>query len=217
LVRNLLVGRAVCERFGARPSRVGYLPDSFGHPTQLPQILAGFGIESFLFSRGVGDEVGDVGRIFRWTAPDGSAVTAFNLPGHYDSAVHLRSGDDLADRARRLVERYGLRDVVLCNGSDHQPVQPELPRFVARARRLLGRRGARRHARALREGRADGRCAGAQGPGRPRRRRERAKLVAHAAEPAAVATAPPCQARAPTRAPPRAWARGPERRRGTPR
>ena len=138
LVRNLLLGRAVCERLGARTSRVGYLPDSFGHPAQLPQILAGFGIESFLFSRGVGDEVDDVGRIFRWTAPDGSAVTAFNLPGHYDSAVHLRSGDDLADRARRLAERYGLRDVVLCNGSDHQPVQPELPRFVARARRLLG-------------------------------------------------------------------------------
>src|SRR5947207_6309494 len=130
LVRNLLLGRAVCERLGARTSRVGYLPDSFGHPAQLPQILAGFGIESFLFSRGVGDEVDDVGRIFRWTAPDGTAVTAFNLPGHYDSAVHLQSADDLAERARGLAERYGLRDVVLCNGSDPQPVQPALPQFV---------------------------------------------------------------------------------------
>src|SRR5436190_14679472 len=59
LVRNLLLGRAVCERLGARASGVGYLPDSFGHPAQLPQILEGFGIESFLFSRGVGDEVDD--------------------------------------------------------------------------------------------------------------------------------------------------------------
>src|SRR6202040_3346105 len=38
LVRNLLIGRAVCERFGAEPSTVGYLPDSFGHPMQLPQL-----------------------------------------------------------------------------------------------------------------------------------------------------------------------------------
>ena len=41
LVRNLLTGRAVCERYGARPAPVGYMPDSFGHPLQLPQILAG--------------------------------------------------------------------------------------------------------------------------------------------------------------------------------
>ena len=45
LVRNLLIGRAVCERFGGRPSGAGYLPDSFGHPLQLPQILAGFGVQ----------------------------------------------------------------------------------------------------------------------------------------------------------------------------
>src|ERR1700757_1906451 len=40
LVRNLLAGRAVCERFGAAPTTVAYLPDGFGHPEQLPQILA---------------------------------------------------------------------------------------------------------------------------------------------------------------------------------
>ena len=34
----------------------------------------------------------------------GSAVTAFNLPGHYDSAAHLRSGDDLAERAREALD-----------------------------------------------------------------------------------------------------------------
>jgi alpha-mannosidase len=145
LVRNLLLGRAVCERFGARPSGVGYMPDSFGHPTQLPQILRGFGIESFLFSRGMGDELDSVGRVFRWVAPDGSAVTALNLPGHYDSAVWLRSGDDLAWRAGRVVELYGadlaragVRDVVLTNGSDHVPVQPELPGWLRRAARLTG-------------------------------------------------------------------------------
>ena len=51
LVRNLLHGRVVCERYGTRPASVGYLPDSFGHPAQLPQILLGFGLRSFVFSR----------------------------------------------------------------------------------------------------------------------------------------------------------------------
>jgi hypothetical protein len=137
LVRNLLLGRAVCERLAVQPSGVGYLPDSFGHPAQLPQILRGFGIDTFLFSRGLGDEVERVGRVFRWRAPEGSEVTAVNLLGHYDSAAGLRSREDLAGRAERLVERYradldrvGLRDVLLCNGSDHLPIQPELPDWL---------------------------------------------------------------------------------------
>src|SRR5437588_6272566 len=54
LVRNLLLGRRVCERYGVEPTPVGYLPDSFGHPLQLPQILAGFGLGSCIFSRGMG-------------------------------------------------------------------------------------------------------------------------------------------------------------------
>ena len=77
LVRNLLMGRAVCRRFGAEPAPVGYMPDSFGHPLQLPQILAGFGIDSFIFSRGLGDQIDEVGVVFRWRSPDGSEVRAF--------------------------------------------------------------------------------------------------------------------------------------------
>src|SRR5436309_8960567 len=31
LVRNLLLGRRVCRRFGVAPTAAGYEPDSFGH------------------------------------------------------------------------------------------------------------------------------------------------------------------------------------------
>lgn len=55
-VRNLLLGRRVGETAGP-VSRVGYTPDSFGHPAQLPQLLAGFGIDSFVYWRGNGDEL----------------------------------------------------------------------------------------------------------------------------------------------------------------
>ena len=68
LVRNLLLGRRVCRRFGVEPTTAGYEPDSFGHPAQLPQLLAGFGLDTFLFSRGIGDQIDEVGVLFRWRA-----------------------------------------------------------------------------------------------------------------------------------------------------
>ena len=134
LVRNLLIGRAVCERFGGQPSAAGYLPDSFGHPLQLPQILAGFGIESFLFSRGLGDEVDDLGVAFKWVAPDGSAVLALQLLGDYSNFANISGADDAEARVRELLGRFGqsleradIHEVVLCNGTDHWRIQPEMP------------------------------------------------------------------------------------------
>ena len=53
-VRNLLLGRSVGEAFGP-VSRVAYVPDSFGHPAQMPQLFAGFGLGPFVYWRGDGD------------------------------------------------------------------------------------------------------------------------------------------------------------------
>ena len=44
-IRNLLQGDQTARRFGPK-MMVGYIPDPFGHPGQVPQILQGFGIES---------------------------------------------------------------------------------------------------------------------------------------------------------------------------
>ncbi|HEU5214438.1 MAG TPA: glycosyl hydrolase-related protein [Gaiellaceae bacterium] len=136
LVRNLLLGRRVCRRFGVEPSTAGYLPDSFGHPAQLPQILAGFGIRTFLFSRGVGDELDDVGVVFRWRAGPAEVVACQMLP-HYDNFARLSWYRDAGERVRAIVERFGelVRraggdEIVLANGSDHLPVEPELPQIV---------------------------------------------------------------------------------------
>ena len=125
LVRNLLLGRRVCRRFGVEPSTAGYHPDSFGHPAQTPQILAGFGIETFLFSRGLGDL--DVR--FRWRAGDAEVVACQFLP-HYDNFARLVDADDAVERVEGIVERFGDvagDTIVLANGSDHLPIQPQLP------------------------------------------------------------------------------------------
>jgi alpha-mannosidase len=144
LVRNLLLGSRVCRRFGVEPSGAGYLPDSFGHPAQLPQILAGFGIRTFLFSRGMGDEVDDVGVIFRWRAGPAEVVAGQMLP-HYDNFARLTWDHDAEERIRAIVDRFGEAvsrvgqdEIVLANGSDHLPIEPELPQILGGLERTFG-------------------------------------------------------------------------------
>jgi alpha-mannosidase len=85
-VRNLLHGRSAAAPYGP-VSRIAYVPDSFGHPAQLPQLLAGFGMTTFVHWRGSGKEVDRIATTYRWVAPDGSAVTARLLrDGYFDAA-----------------------------------------------------------------------------------------------------------------------------------
>jgi len=144
LVRNLLLGRRVCRRFGVEPSAAGYLPDSFGHPAQLPQILAGFGLHTLLFSRGVGDEIDEVGVVFRWRAGPEEVVACQMLP-HYDNLARLTWHHDAEERVRAIVGRFGelVRqaggdEIVLANGSDHLPIEPELPGILTGLERTFG-------------------------------------------------------------------------------
>jgi len=89
IVRNLLMGRKIARRNGWHMMNVGYLPDTFSHVSTLPAILRGFGIESFIFSRGLGDEIDSLPEEFIWEAPDGSKVLACHLVNGYCNAGGL--------------------------------------------------------------------------------------------------------------------------------
>jgi mannosylglycerate hydrolase len=125
-IRNLLHGRASAGTLGP-VSTVGYVPDSFGHPTQLPQILAGFGLDPFVYWRGNGSELDKLGPQYLWRAPDGTAVRAWQLPEGYFSAGGLDADGDLAStvaRVRVVIDRIvaaGGDPVLLMNGFDHLP------------------------------------------------------------------------------------------------
>jgi len=149
-VRNLLHGRALAMSFDA-VSRVGYVPDSFGHPAQLPQLLAGFGITSFVHWRGNGNEVDRIGTVYRWVAPDGSTVTARLLrDGYFDAACLPADVDEAASRLAEVLSRRGDGDdepVLLLNGFDHM-----LPDgHIAAVTEALARRAGRRVERGLLE------------------------------------------------------------------
>jgi hypothetical protein len=82
MVRNCLYGVKTSEQFGG-PMRVGYLPDNFGHPGQLPQILRGFGIDSLLFMRGMPYVTEDFPDEFTLEGLDGSELLAVHFRDAY--------------------------------------------------------------------------------------------------------------------------------------
>lgn len=70
------------DKFGKQP-QVGFLPDSFGHTAQLPQIMSQVEIPNYYFQRCV-----PAGKhLFWWQAPDGTRVLAYASPGWYNEAV----------------------------------------------------------------------------------------------------------------------------------
>ncbi|MBI4318326.1 MAG: hypothetical protein HY675_07540 [Chloroflexi bacterium] len=139
LIRNLLTGLRLASEYG-KPMKVGYLPDQFGHIAQMPQILGGFGIDSAVIWRGVGDSVRHTELL--WQAPDGSSVLALYLPSGYFNAPDLPLNEEelLAriDSQRRLLEpRATTPYLALMNGADHAFPQAALSKILATANTSL--------------------------------------------------------------------------------
>ena len=142
IVRSLEVGLEKARALGASP-RVGYLPDMFGHVSQMPQILGLAGVRDAVVWRGVPAAVR--ASAFTWRAPDGSEVRAEYLPVGYASGAFLPAD------AEALVRRVGAYEaevadfvdpaavLLLMNGNDHQAIQATLPDTVAAANAVQDR------------------------------------------------------------------------------
>ena len=149
-VRNLIHGRKIARRFGG-VQQAGYMPDTFGHLAQIPQILCLAGLDSFLFTRGMGDEADELGWLFRWMGPDGSEVLAVNQCDGYCNAgglgfaeiwhAHTRREVDpklavkkIGDLFKKMAARPGNQPALLNNGCDHFPPQQEFGRILTALR-----------------------------------------------------------------------------------
>jgi hypothetical protein len=134
LVRNLQLGLERASALGgAMP--VGYLPDSFGHVAQIPQLLRLAGFEHAVVWRGVPSAVDRTA--FVWSAPDGSAVRAEYLISSYSNGARI--GPDERDLLLRLEEEQARLGPALAGrllvmaGHDHEAPPPHLPSVVERA------------------------------------------------------------------------------------
>lgn len=139
-IRNYLMGEGICARFG-RNMRLGYAPDAFGHPSQLPQIYRKLGLGEILFWRGLTDEIKT--NEFVWQGPDGSEILGCNLGYGYGNCPNL-PGEPRAflDRVAYVVRHYAPRSngnvILIMNGRDHLEAQEHIPAMVGAANELGG-------------------------------------------------------------------------------
>lgn len=121
LVRDLQRGIADAESHGGS-LRVGYLPDSFGHAAQMPQIYRQLGFQYAAVWRGVPLTIDRVA--FTWQAPDGSEILTAYMGNSYAHGVDLPTEPDALSRriagALEAIEPFRpTNDILLMNGNDH--------------------------------------------------------------------------------------------------
>lgn len=132
LIRNLLIGINMANDLG-NCMLIGYLPDSFGHNAQIPQILKGFNIHSAVVMRGVPSDKLDKNE-FIWKGLNNDEVLTISLTKGYSNGMFLpkdlkaittRIEQAVAD----LVETGSTENVLIMNGVDHQFPQPHIVDF----------------------------------------------------------------------------------------
>src|SRR5688572_16977049 len=136
-VRNLMMGAKLCADFGRRMS-IGYTPDPFGHIAQLPQILAGFGLEAAALQRGLAYEPNEMW----WEAPDGTRIFLIYFREGYGNLAWVPPSPQAFVRAVNrqidlLAPHASTPHMLLLSGTDHMMPQPELPGLIAAANDLL--------------------------------------------------------------------------------
>ena len=138
LIRNIRRGRELVRSFGAEPSDAGFLCDLFGHNSQMPQLLRGFGITGGQLWRGLNAHSV---RHVKWRGADGTELPCyrFGTNGYWGVAVHVGAFTDHAGKqdmspqaVRERLKRYidveaqltEIDDVLVFHGPDHFQINP---------------------------------------------------------------------------------------------
>ncbi len=137
-IRNLQQGYRTARKFGPR-MMIGYMPDSFGHIGQFPQILHGFGIEVASLWRGVYEGPAELW----WQSPDGSRVLMAHLREGYGNGADLpadnleRFTSMIAEKGETLAAASATSDLLIMYGTDHMEPPLNISKAIAYADEML--------------------------------------------------------------------------------
>jgi alpha-mannosidase len=152
MIRNLLLGKKQSDDFGSYLAS-GYVPDAFGHMSQLPQIMRGFGIDNAILFRGITAD--QTGSEFIWRSPDGSEVLTIKMPDNnaysnffYRMRASLQDPDkpldpdQVTNEVKTLVddcvkEKPTTSQLLFMDGCDHVFAQFKTPGIIAIANERL--------------------------------------------------------------------------------
>lgn len=147
-IRNMIFGLKSAKKYG-EPIKIGYLPDSFGNISQMPQIFAGFGINNAVFGRGINgwngksdSESDGYKSELIWKSPDGSEVLGIFMANWYANAMMIPTDPDqvlnYVNNVRNACLRYATTSHLLfMNGCDHTPSQPDVSKAIKLANEKL--------------------------------------------------------------------------------
>jgi alpha-mannosidase len=107
ITRSFLLGQRFFKNKLGKMAKVGWLPDNFGHISQMPQILQLAGCNSYYFHR-CKPYVGT----FWWVAPDSSRVLCYGNEG-YNGDINKEMKEDIqkfSPEKRRILQITGVGD-----------------------------------------------------------------------------------------------------------
>ena len=115
LARQGLYSQALFRQLFGRIARVGYNPDSFGHPATLPQIYKLQGMDAYVFMRPQPHEKTLPADVFWWEGPDGTRLLAYRIPISYgdwgeELPGKLLTMSRLKEPVNDLMAFYGVGD-----------------------------------------------------------------------------------------------------------
>jgi mannosylglycerate hydrolase len=133
LSRNLLIGSNMARELG-HTQNVCYIPDSFGQSDAMPQIINEMNLKGTILWRGI-DSTQTNNAAFRWKGSSGDEVFAVHLPLGYGYSKKIpKDGSHLEYMKEicNLLEKKYVDNIMLhMGGSDHQPIQKMVPKFIA--------------------------------------------------------------------------------------
>lgn len=116
IIRNLLFGIKISKDLGADP-KIGYLPDMFGHISQMPQILKGFNLNYSILWRGANPNKD----LFYWEGLDKTKIISLHLTdGYYNTILinYENQRKDLENHLKKLKDKAN-KNILFPSGGDH--------------------------------------------------------------------------------------------------
>ncbi|MGJ8453964.1 hypothetical protein ACSFC1_01495 [Pseudothermotoga sp. U03pept] len=121
-IRNYLYSEKIAEQLDIKISKIGYLPDMFGHNAYMPSIIKGLGMKWAVIWRGI-DNIEKT--TFSWSSPFGDSVNVVYLIHSYSNAAHFgiereALKEKFIEEAKILSKIDPTNPPLLMNGTDHE-------------------------------------------------------------------------------------------------
>ncbi|QVJ96187.1 glycosyl hydrolase [Mycoplasma mycoides subsp. capri] len=155
IIRNLLIGINLSKKYNADYLKTAYVPDSFGHNNQMPQIYKSFNLNNFIYWRGIkNSQLKKAGTLHYWQGIDKTKITSYNFYYGYwvlgsKFAYTKLTKDNLKNEAveflknitpilnqLKKVTKNSNNNLLLPLGGDQAPIVELTPEFFKQVNKL---------------------------------------------------------------------------------